>query len=159
LREVLEGLAARLAAERIQADELHRLHRHLDGAERHLASPDPCGYPAGEGDFHGTIARAARSPQLDAALAPIQARLRLLRRRSGAAAERARQALVEHRAILSAIERRDPDEAEVLMRAHIRMARANLLGRTGAPDPDGSRPDPAMPRPDPDGPDPIGAAR
>lgn len=128
IREVLEGLAARLAAERMRDDELAGLRRHLDHAERELASKRDLGYPAAEGDFHSMIARAARSPQLDAAMEPIQARLRLLRRRSGAVRERARQALTEHRAILSAIERRDADEAEVLMRAHIRLARGNLLG-------------------------------
>lgn len=127
IREVLEGLAARLAAERIRDDELAGLRRHLDHAERELASKRALGYPAAAEDFHGMVARAARSPQFDAAMEPIQARVRLLRRRSGAVKERARQALAEHRAIFSAIERRDADEAEVLMRAHIRMARANLL--------------------------------
>lgn len=128
IREVLEGLAAKLAAERMQDDELAGLRRHLDHAERELASKRGLGYPAGEGDFHSMIARAARSAQLDAAMEPIQARVRLLRRRSGAVRERARQALSEHRAILSAIERRDADEAEVLMRAHIRVAWGALLG-------------------------------
>ena len=128
IREVLEGLAARFAAERIQDDELAGLRRHLDQAEREGVSRRDLGYPAAEGDFHSMIARAARSPQLDAAMEPIQARLRLLRRRSGAVRGRARQALAEHRAILSAIERRDADEAEVLMRAHIRVAWGNLLG-------------------------------
>ncbi|OFX27841.1 MAG: hypothetical protein A2Z07_01740 [Armatimonadetes bacterium RBG_16_67_12] len=127
IREALEGLAARLAAERIRDDELAGLRRHLDHAEREQASKRDLGYPAAEGDFHWMIARAARSPQLDATMEPIQARLRLLRRRSGATRERARQALTEHRAILSAIERRNADEAEILMRAHIRMARGNLL--------------------------------
>lgn len=127
VREVLEGLAARLAAERIGDDDLGGLRGHLDRVEREIASRPDVGYPASEADFHWRIAFAARSPQLDAAMEPIQARLRLLRRRSGATRERTMQALSEHRAILSAIERRDADEAEALMRAHIRMARDNLI--------------------------------
>jgi DNA-binding GntR family transcriptional regulator len=135
LREVLEGLAARLAAARMTDSEVADLRRYLEGIARDLAARRDQGYPADDQDFHALILRGARNTQLDAAMQPIQARVRLLRRRSGAASRRAREALTEHRAILDAIERRDADEAEALMRAHVRMARDNLRppDRDGVP--------------------------
>jgi DNA-binding GntR family transcriptional regulator len=126
LREVLEGLAARLAAERMTDEAVAGIRRHLDGLEKGLSAARDQAYPAAVVNFHALILAGARSPQLSRAMEPIQVKVRLLRRRPGAAAWRARQALEEHRAILGAIERRDVDEAEALMRAHIRMARSNL---------------------------------
>jgi DNA-binding GntR family transcriptional regulator len=64
----------------------------------------------------------------------IQARVRLLRRRSGAARGRARQALAEHRAILAAIEARDAAAAEAGMRQHIRNAQENLTSTPSGDD-------------------------
>ncbi len=129
LREALEGLAARLAADRMSAEEITRLRVHLDSVEDELSSGRH-GYPALDDDFHARILQGARSQQLTGAMRTIQSRVRLLRRRSGAMQQRAGQALAEHRAILAAIESRDAPAAEAGMRQHVRNARENLLGRS-----------------------------
>lgn len=129
LREALEGLAARLAAQRMTDDEVKDLRQHLDAVERQIAAGSR-GYPSGDDDFHARILRGSRSRQLQGTMEAIHARVRLLRRRSGATGARARPALAEHRAILAAIASRDPEAAEAGMRQHIRNARANLIGRT-----------------------------
>ncbi len=128
LREALEGLAARLAAERMSAEEIARLRVHLDPVEDELSSGRR-GYPALDEDFHARILQGARSHQLAGAMRAIQSRVRLLRRRSGAMQQRAGQALTEHRVILASIESRDAPAAEAGMRQHIRNARENLLGK------------------------------
>ncbi len=128
LREALEGLAARLAADRMSGEEIARLRVHLDPVE----SEPPLGrhgYAALDEDFHARILQGARSQQLAGAIRAIQSRVRLLRRRSSAMQHRAGQALAEHRAILAAIESRDAPAAEAGMRQHIRNARENQLGR------------------------------
>jgi DNA-binding GntR family transcriptional regulator len=133
LREALEGLAARLAAERMSSEDIARLRIHLDHVEDELAAPAarrPRGYPAAEEDFHARILHGARSLQLAGVMTAIQPRVRLLRRRSGAVHQRAEQAPAEHRAILAAIEARDPAAAEAGMRQHIRNARESLLGKS-----------------------------
>lgn len=129
VREALEGLAARLAAERMSAEEIARLRGHLDRVEDELSSGRHS-YPALDEDFHARILQGARSHQLAGAMRAIQSRVRLLRRRSGAMQQRAGQALAEHRAILAAIESRDAPAAEAGMRQHIRNARENLLGKS-----------------------------
>jgi DNA-binding GntR family transcriptional regulator len=126
LREALEGLAARLAAERMTSEEIAELQRHLDAVGRDLAASGSRGYPSAQDDFHARILQGARSRQLEGTMEAIQARVRLLRRRSGSTPRRARMALAEHRAILAAIEARDPAAAEAGMRQHIRNARENL---------------------------------
>lgn len=131
VREALEGLAARLAAERMSAEEIARLRGHLDRVEDELSSGRH-GYPALDEDFHARILQGARSHQLAGAMRAIQSRVRLLRRRSSALQQRAGQALAEHRAILAAIESRDAPAAEAGMRQHIRNARENLLGKSPA---------------------------
>lgn len=134
LREALEGLAARLAAERMSAEEIGRLRAHLHRIGEELAPGRPHGYPSSDEDFHARILQGARSQQLTRAMQTIQARVRLFRRRSGAMRLRAEQALAEHRAILAAIESRDAGAAEAGMRQHIRNARENLLGKPSADD-------------------------
>lgn len=131
VREALEGLAARLAAERMSAEEIARLRSHLDRVQDELSSGRH-GYPPLDEDFHARILQGARSHQLAGAMRAIQSRVRLLRRRSSAMQQRAGQALAEHQAILSAIESRDAPAAEAGMRQHIRNARENLLGRSPA---------------------------
>ena len=59
----------------------------------------------------------------------LYAMLRVFRLRSVAIGSRAEQATEEHLAILEAIENRDPNAAERLMRQHIASARDNLLQR------------------------------
>jgi DNA-binding GntR family transcriptional regulator len=133
VREVLEGLAARLAVERMTDAEISAARQHLDTIERQLRDARRRGYPEREEDFHTLIHRGARTRQLDDAAEPIRARLRLLRRRCRAVATRGFPALEEHRAVLDAIERRNPDQAEAMMRAHIRMAREALLATLTEP--------------------------
>lgn len=80
-----------------------------------------------DNDVHLAIVRGSRNRWLaDALCRDLYALLRVQRARSAALGDRASRAHAEHRGILDAIRRRDPDEAEARMRAHIRAARANL---------------------------------
>jgi DNA-binding GntR family transcriptional regulator len=133
VREVLEGLAARFAAERMTDAEISGAGRHLDGIELRLRSARQAGYPEEDEDFHTLIHRGARAQHLEHAMEPIHARVRLLRRRCRAVATRGLAALEEHRAVLGAIGRRTPDQAEAMMRAHIRMACEALLASLQQP--------------------------
>jgi len=130
LREALEGVAARLAAERMSSEDIARLRVHLDRIDDDLMARRSYGDPSAEGDFHAQILHGARSQQLAGVMMAIQPRVRLLRGRAGAAHQRAEQTLAEHRAILAAIEARDPAAAEAGMRQHIRNARESLLGKS-----------------------------
>lgn len=125
VREVLEGLAAREAARRMTAEEVAGLGGVVARHEAELADPRPGQHNAlgaADQDFHFRIAQASANPLLVSLLCEeLYPLLRLYRSRRDNPALRAR-ALVEHRRILAAIEDRDAELAELLMRRHVASA-------------------------------------
>jgi DNA-binding GntR family transcriptional regulator len=130
VREALEGMAARLAAERMTTSELAQLR---DLLALHAGQPDlvaGSAYHQGshDGDFHFTIVRAARCERLEQMLLDeLYYQLRVQRLRSSTRPGRAQQALAEHHEILAALASRNPDAAEGTIRHHIRNARLSSL--------------------------------
>jgi len=117
VREVLEGLAARRAAMLIaprQVDELHELFSGITGVD----TPDNRrAYLRQDYFFHSGILEIAGSPPLTQTAHSVN----ILVLAFGAGLIKSiHDGLTEHRAILKALRRRDPDAAEAAMRAHIR---------------------------------------
>lgn len=136
MREVLEGLSARLAAERIALEELNRLDALL--AKETRVELEGLGAVFGTGnpdnDFHCALARAGGNGWLAETLtSDLYALLRLVRFRAASTPDRARLAHAEHEAILQAVRRREPDRAETLMREHVRRSRKILAAALAAP--------------------------
>ncbi len=124
MREVLEGLAARLAAEHMTPRELDA----LEGCAEFRHRPVRAGSPRARTneDFHVRIAEGSRNTRLiDYLCREMYSLLRLYRIRSGATPMRAGSP-EEHREIVQAMRARDGDLAERLMRAHVRRARESL---------------------------------
>lgn len=128
MRESIEGMACRLAALRISAEELAFLEACLD---RDAALPEVAEgrryiQPSGDRDFHVAIMRASQNPRLERALyGDIYDVLRLYRVRSSTTPGRSQQALEEHRVILRALQQKNAEEAEQAMRYHIKTSWAN----------------------------------
>ncbi|QDO97545.1 GntR family transcriptional regulator [Ferrovibrio terrae] len=129
VRESLEGMACRLAATEMTDAEIEELKRLLSEHERQegvLGGTGYYQYPKDE-DFHFCIAKGSRNKWLAEMLCDgLYDLLRVYRFKSSTRAGRAQQALSEHKAIVAAIESRDPDMAEVAMRRHLRNARAHI---------------------------------
>jgi DNA-binding GntR family transcriptional regulator len=130
MREALEGMAARLASERMTAKELDELGLLL---ARHAAQP---ALAAGTGyfqrsedeDFHLAIVRSARCARIERLLSDeVYYQLRIHRMKSSTRPGRAQAALSEHETIVQALQSRNPDEAEAAMRRHIRNARFSAV--------------------------------
>ena len=117
VREVLEGLAARLAALRIKLAEVDRLtemFRELDFV------PRPAGvrrYIEWDRFFHWRIVELADNPQLAAAMDSVN--MMFFAYQDGLVRLPA-ETFDEHMAILHALRRHDPDASEAAMRLHIR---------------------------------------
>ncbi len=123
MREALEGMAARLAAERMSRDAIAALAADLESAHK--------GALTGNGDrsfdFHERVVRGADNGRITQALCgDLYQLLRLYRRTSGAAMTRKEDAYREHWQILQAIKGGDADLAESLMRSHVARAARNL---------------------------------
>lgn len=129
IREAMEGMACRLAAERISDAELKHLEAALEShsAEPDLASGKSYFQRGGDEDFHFGIARASGNVRLERHLCDdLYHLLRVYRFRSSTHSGRAKQALAEHRAILAALQARDPDRAEAAMRHHVQQSKLNI---------------------------------
>lgn len=129
VREALEGIACRLAAENMTPAEIAELEsvleQHRGGNELRTGA----GYyqTPGDLDFHYRIVRASQNSKLIELLCDeLYYLIRVYRYRSGAAPGRAQQAFEEHQAIVAAMRDRNGDLAESLMRRHIAYARAIL---------------------------------
>jgi len=130
MRVALEGMACRLAAERMTDAEIQALAADLE-RERHQTLDRPTGAQAPNVfDFHERIVRGCRNPRIAAPLlGDVYHLLRMYRRRSGAVPERKELAYAEHWQIMRAVRARDGELAESLMRAHVGRAAEHLLGQ------------------------------
>ncbi len=131
IREALEGVACRLAAENMSDAELVQLRRVLEKHEIHLRQkPDLKGQDEGRDfDFHYLIARGSKNAALIKLLCEDYYNLiKLYRRRfRWIGTERAgAQTIKEHFRILEVLEERDGAFAEITMRRHIASTRSRI---------------------------------
>lgn len=125
-REALEGMAARLACEKLTVKQLEHLRGILaDDAHRpEVVSGERYAPRTRDEDFHFSIIRSAGNDRIERLLMDeVYYQLRIQRLKSSTQPGRTAAALKEHQAIISALESRDPDEAERAMRTHLRNAR------------------------------------
>lgn len=122
VREALEGMSARLAAERMSEEDISSLSELLDKHQESIDKSEGKKYLQREGnlDFHYRIAKASHNQWLiDLLGSELYQLLRMARQRSGQTPERPSKAILEHRRIVEAIQMHDGELAEILMRRHI----------------------------------------
>lgn len=122
VREALEGMACRMAAQAMSQAEIDTLFMLLSRHEAEINAADGLTYFQSEGDFdfHFQIALGSRNQMLiDLLAGELYQLLRMCRYRTSHLAKRTRPALQQHRQIAEAIAERDGDLAELLMRRHI----------------------------------------
>jgi DNA-binding GntR family transcriptional regulator len=132
IREALEGLAARLAAERMSAAAIADLKALLEQHRAEIAREYWQAFFQKEGDmdFHYRIVQGSGNQRLIGILCDDLYHLaRMYRCKFGMVSNRARDALKEHELIVDAIAERDGELAELMMRRHIRASRRNVERR------------------------------
>lgn len=138
VREVLDGLAARLAAQRADASTLGGLDKSLARMARCLERRDANQWFPAHVAFHDAIFRAAGNARLQAMSSVVRLSIRHFHPLLLRTANRLDDALREHRAIFDAIAARDDAEAERLARAHITNAKEIVLKVLGQENRDGA---------------------
>ena len=129
VREALEGMAARLAAEHMTPEEVRGLYDVLAQHEQQQDLREDVAYFQREGDldFHYRIIQGSHNATLSQLLiGELYHLVRMYRYQFSTVANRPQKALNEHRRIVEAIEARDGEMAELLMRRHISSARKNI---------------------------------
>jgi DNA-binding GntR family transcriptional regulator len=126
VREVLEGLAAGLAAEKVSAAQLAELHTIVAEMENTLAADDLLGHLPLVGRFHERIIDVAGNEFIEQFLSMLRAPLIRHQFRVILVPGRKDESLAEHREILTYLARRDAMGAERAMRRHIAALRNSL---------------------------------
>ncbi|WP_372346259.1 GntR family transcriptional regulator [Streptomyces sp. KL116D] len=129
VRESLESLAARLAAERSDAAGLARLRARLDAARAATRDQDRAAIAAANAGFHTDIVELAANPLLTSMMRPLEARTHWLFRLT-AQRDPARQC-AEHEELYAAIAAGDADRAAALALDHVSDGRAESLALAG----------------------------
>jgi DNA-binding GntR family transcriptional regulator len=127
MREVLEGLAAALSAQRISSAELKELREAWAMSCEAKETGDFERAIEANTLFHSAICKAAKSDRLTQLLGMVLDQIATYRNITLTDAGRRNNAFDEHARILSAIEEGDPEAAENQMRIHISNAREMCL--------------------------------
>lgn len=107
-----------LAAERGGNGDHARLVETLDGLDEAFEA-DFAAYRRADAAFHLALARTARSPRLTSAVAYLQGQLSDLLLEVGVPPEAREEDRAQHRAVLDAVDCRDPAGAVAAMRVHL----------------------------------------
>ncbi|MGX5173830.1 GntR family transcriptional regulator [Aliikangiella sp. IMCC44653] len=127
VRESLEGMAVRLAAENMSDAEIADLKSLLNSHFHTIKGGDSYYQEAGDVDFHYRIIQGSKNAHLIRMLVDgLYHLVRMYRVQLGMAGPRVTTAFDEHKNIVNAIANRDPELAEMLMRRHIQYTRINL---------------------------------
>lgn len=132
VREALEGMAARLAADNMSAAEIDDLKEALKKHAKDPALVKGAAYyptPLAQ-NFHFMIVRGSKNHRLiEILLDQLRLQIWLHRFKSKEAPGHAKRAWQEHAEIVEALASRNADKAEQLMRQHIRSYYTNFLSQ------------------------------
>ncbi len=127
VREALEGKAAALAARNMTEDELNDLSSLFEMHCEHQSNTGSYMQADGDFDFHYKIIQGSKNQFLIRQLCEeLYHLIRMFRHRSARFEHRANVAIVEHQQLLYAIQQRDEQLAEIMMRRHIARAREDI---------------------------------
>jgi DNA-binding GntR family transcriptional regulator len=125
IREVIDGLAGRLAAPRASDDDLTKLHVLIDAQRDAVRDGDWLEMTRANRRYHEVIYRATGSHHLLALAGNLHDLVRTFSMRCFANPERGQLVIDEHARIAGALARRDADTAEAESKIHIANARAH----------------------------------
>ena len=130
IRAVLEGLAARLFAERAGASHVARLTRALDRTTKAYAKGDPARIFEAKDRFYDVFFEGAGSETLSLMIGTLHGRISRWRSlglgHPQRSPSRSRETMRNLRALVAALRKRDPDLAERIIRDEVTRAAAEV---------------------------------
>lgn len=126
IREVLDGLAVNLAAQRITAPDLAKLHLLGELMQESARARRWEAVVQINIKFHEVLYSAARNERLALIARSLQDAVHHYSSMAFTDPERVAEVLEEHEEIVAALETRDAKQAEALARRHMARARSNL---------------------------------
>jgi DNA-binding GntR family transcriptional regulator len=114
----LESMAARLATEQASNEELAHLHTLVDRFSQDELARKMGEYSEANIKFHQAIVSLGRCPLIVELTNGLFFHMRAIRQRTIFEQDRARRSVVDHKEIVGALEARDTERAERLVREH-----------------------------------------
>jgi DNA-binding GntR family transcriptional regulator len=130
IREMLEGLGARLACVNISQSQIEELSEKISKMEQLIDSKDSTGYWNLHSEFHDIILYVSGNKRLVDQMKQINEYLSNLRRLTLVMDKRRRGAMEEHKKLIKAFEEKDEMLAEKIGREHVIHGRDFLLKET-----------------------------
>jgi DNA-binding GntR family transcriptional regulator len=129
MKELLEGAAARLLAQRGRVPEIDQLEENLRQADLAVAADDKTRYAKLVEEFHDLLISGADNSKLEAHYRMLMNQLAYARLVNTSLSQPGRplQSDREHHHVLDLIIAKDGDSAERVMREHVRASRRALL--------------------------------
>lgn len=118
----LEGVAARLACQRMRPEELQAIISHHALANKIVEREDMAAWQQSNLSFHELIYQATRNPYLRQEVLRIRTRTGFYRRHAFAALGKLRASHEQHWQVVQAFQKSDPEAACMAMLAHMRPA-------------------------------------
>jgi len=125
IRELIEGLAARKSAQKMNDEEIERLKEIIDLQEFYTMKNDIKGLVKMDSEFHKAIFKGSASRTLNNTLSMFHHNLKKARRDTFSN-EFSDVILNEHKLIYEAIVNKDSKEAEILTNKHVKNAKKRL---------------------------------
>jgi GntR family transcriptional repressor for pyruvate dehydrogenase complex len=127
VREVLQGLGARLCAELAETEQIEQIAQTLDEMEQASKSADLEAVTEADTRFHYLTGDCSGNEVANELLRRVEEAYRSSSRALMDLRGRASASILQHAQILDAIRNRQPDLAEEAMRNHIRSVRLDLV--------------------------------
>lgn len=118
----LEGVAVRLACQRMTPEELDIIVRHHEASRKVVDADDVAGWQESNLRFHELIYRATRNPYLRQEVLRMRTRTGYYRRHAFAALGQIRNSFEQHRRVVEAFQKGDAESASSAMVDHMRPA-------------------------------------
>jgi DNA-binding GntR family transcriptional regulator len=127
IREVLEGMAARLAAQRISATQLAKFHTVMSVMRDDAKAGRHEAVVQGNILFHDLLHEASGNERLRQLSRDLTDHVRRFSAQSFREADRVQHMLTEHQRLVDVLSQRDPDLAEQVAREHVAVARQAVI--------------------------------
>ena len=127
IRTRLDGLASKMAAERISDEDKLHLKESVELSEFYINKNDPEQIKELDTKFHKIIYRSSGNRVLCKILTDLHRNIKTYRKISLSTPGRPEKSIAEHREILEAILRGDGEEADRLTSLHVKSAMENLV--------------------------------
>ena len=128
IREKIEGLAAHYACLNMTEEGMKELEHIIDLQDFYFSKWDTEHLRQADDMFHDAICELSGRSVIRDTLVPLHRKTRRYRKTAMQDKERAVHSLQEHHAILEGLQSGDPDKAKEAMDAHMKNAKAYMLG-------------------------------